>query len=323
MADENQVPEGQRLTPVVAQSKFGIEMTKKFGNYQEALNQMRNASVTEANLEEAQQYLKNVNKFLKGCGDIKDDMRRPGVEEEKSIMGAFKVFVTPFEIEKNALQEKVNRVAQEKAKRVAIENGKKIREVAINNAMNEFILSKSVEIASATSNEQLISIERLINLEKANKSRYVEFLPLLIERCNELNGKLSDQKQLIKERERLEREKLKAVDDDEKMQEILIREQIISNKIADNTVLVQEQAASSMLLAEELELEEVKPRRTVWKAEIQDVKEVMKKAPQMLDISLNADKVREAISTLKDSGSFKGKTEIVVNGIRYFESKTF
>jgi hypothetical protein len=54
-----------------------------------------------------------------------------------------------------------------------------------------------------------------------------------------------------------------------------------------------------------------------------NVKDAVKKSIEMLEISLNATKVRDSINTLKAAGAFKGKTELLVNGIRYYEEKTF
>lgn len=323
MADENQ--DGQEfLPPERLKATFGIELTKKYGNYQKTLEELRKVVISEDNIEEVQKLMKNLNSFLKTSDDLRKEMKEPFFRQGKAIDEMYKEFANPLEAVKAFIQLELNKVAAIKAKKIEEERQKLLKEQQIKETINNFVLENSVKIASADSNEQLVSLERLINLEKANKSKYGDFLPLLIERCNDLNSKLAEQKVLVKEKEKIESEK-KKVKDDEQMQELLLKEQAIANKIADNTVLVQEQAANAVInTGDELDgLDEVKARRTVWKAELHDVKEAMKKAPQMLDITLNNDKVREAIATLKDSGAFKGKTEIVVNGIRYYESKTF
>lgn len=328
MADEEKDPQGQKfLPPEAIKAQFGISMTKKHGNYQKALEQLRNAYIGEDNIEESQKLLKNVNSFIKDSDDDRKELKEPCLTQGRIIDATHKEFIAPFVEARDAFQKKINVVAVEKAKKIELQRQKLLKDQQIKEAINNFILDNSVKIASADSNEQLISLERLINLEKANKSKYGDLLPLLIERCNELNSKLAEQKVLVKQKEELLKQQAKAKEagDDDKLNELKAKEQEIESQIADNTVTVQEQAANSIIVSSnELdELDEVKARRTVWKAEIIDVREVMKKAPQMLDISLNTEKIREAIATLKDAGTFKGKTEIVVNGIRYFESKTF
>lgn len=326
MAEEKQ-DGSEFLPPERLKAQFGIELTKKYGNYQKTLDELKKIIISEDNIEEVQKLMKGINSFLKSSDDLRKEMKEPFFRQGKAIDDVYKEFSTPIEVIKVDIQKKLNDVAVAKAKKIELERQRLQKEQQIKETINNFILDNSVKIASADSNEQLLSLERLINLEKANKSKYGDLLPLLIERCNELNSKLAEQKVLVKQKEELlkQQEKAKEAGDDDKLSELKAKEQEIENKIADNTVTVQEQAANSIITnSNELdELDEVKARRTVWKAEIQDVKEVMKKASQMLDISLNAEKIREAISTLKDAGTFKGKTEVVVNGIRYFESKTF
>lgn len=326
MAEEKQ--DGQEfLPPEKLKAQFGIELTKKYGNYQKTLDELKKVVISEDNIEEVQKLMKGINSFLKSSDDLRKEMKEPFFRQGKAIDEVYKEFSTPIETIKVQIQLKLNEVAAAKARKIELDRQRLMKEQQIRETINNFILDNSVKIASADSNEQLISLERLINLEKANKSKYGDLLPLLIERCNELNSKLAEQKVLVKQKEELlkQQEKAKEAGDDDRLNELKQKELEIENQIADNTVTVQEQAANAIISGtNELdELDEVKARRTVWKAEIQDAKEIMKKAPQMLDISLNTEKIREAIATLKDSGVFKGKTEIIVNGIRYFESKTF
>jgi hypothetical protein len=150
---------------------------------------------------------------------------------------------------------------------------------------------------------------------------------LLIERCNELTSKIKEQKELVKEREKIEAEKKKAEEsgDEDKLNELMTKEQSIDDKISENTVLVQEAAANSLIPINDDgdTAVMVKARRTIWKAELVNSKEAMKKAPELLEISLNNEKIRDTINTLKDAGVFKGKSEYLLNGIRFFEAKTF
>ena len=52
-------------------------------------------------------------------------------------------------------------------------------------------------------------------------------------------------------------------------------------------------------------------------------KEVMKKAPELVVFTLDKDKVDAVLKTMKDTEVLNGKTEMIVNGIRYFEQKTY
>lgn len=310
------------LPPEKLKAKIGVMLTKAYGNYQHVLEQLRNAFVGKDNVKEVQDMMRNVNSFLTTIENARKADKEPFLEQGRLVDKAYKDFATPFEEAKGIVQQKLNIVAKELEADERKKREEKEKQQRITDLINQFILDYSVKIASATNNEQLLGYERLINLEKANKNRYADQLPLLIERCNDLNTKIKEQKDLIKEKERIEEEKNKA--DDEKMEELLQKEQDIAAKMEENTILVQEQAANSLILNNDQEEQEgVKARRTTWKAELVNVKDAVKKSIEMLDISLNTTKVRDSINTLKAAGAFKGKTELVVNGIRYYEEKTF
>jgi hypothetical protein len=197
----------------------------------------------------------------------------------------------------------------------------------LTNGINAFILDYSTKIAAATTNEQLIQIERLINLEKGNKGRYQDHLPLLIERCNELTAKIKEQKDIVKELERLEQEKKLAFEqgNDEKVQQLQEKSEFLEAKMEENTVLVQETAAKSVILTEIVapEIDMPSTRRKAWKFELLDVKEVMKKRPDLLDVSLNNKAVSEVLKTMKDTGVLNGRTEYILNGIRFYQDVNY
>lgn len=310
------------LPPEKLKANISIALTKQYGNYQKVADHLRNMYVGEDNLKEAQDVLRNTNSMLGFIEDGRKKDKEPALEYGRSVDRTYKEFAAPFEEGKSILQQKVNAVAAIVEAKERKKREEKEKQQRISDGINQFILDYSVKIASATSNEQLLGYERLINLEKANKNRYADQLPLLIERCNDLNTKIKEQKELIKEKERIEKEKKKA--DDDKMEELLKKEQEIADKMEENTILVQEQAANSLIINnDQEEAEGVKARRTTWKAELVNVKDAVKKSIEMLEISLNATKVRDSINTLKAAGAFKGKTELLVNGIRYYEEKTF
>lgn len=325
--NKNEVPQGPEfLPPEAIKADLGIKMTKLHGNYKEALEQLLSVIVTEETIPQVQQYLKNVSGFIGSIEDNRKTMKEPSLEYGRRIDGVHKDFAAPFITGKEEIQRKLNIVAKAMADRLEKERQQKEKEASVRGLINNFVIDFSVKIASATSNEQLLGYERLINLEKGNKAKYADQLPLLRERCNELTDKIKEQKELIREKERLDAEKKKAEadGDDEKINTILQKEKDLDDKIEENTILVQENAASGLLNDESTDdVAVLKARRTTWKAELINQKEAVKKCPEMLDISLNADKVRETMATLKSAGVFNGKKEYILNGIRYYEEKTF
>lgn len=325
--DNNQDPEGQGfLPPEHMKAKIALLLTKAYGNYMKVLELLRNTFVGRDNVEQTQQVIRNVNSLLKFIEDHRKKEKEYFLEQGRIVDRVHKEFSEQFIVARNMVQDKLNLVAKEIEQEQRVERERIQRKQQITDAINQFILDASLKIASASNNEQLLGYERLINLEKANKSKYADQLPLLIERCNDLNAKIKEQKELIRQKERIEAEKKKAeaAGDDEKIDELKAKESLIEDKITENTILVQEEASSNLIQSNmEEETEGIRARRTVWKAELINEKEAMKKSPEMLDISLNTDKVRETINTLKTAGVFKGKTEYIMNGIRFYEEKTF
>lgn len=324
---EENKQEGLNLSPAVVEMKVSLDLTKAEGNYQQILKLVLEYEVTEANFEEAQGLNKKIIKWLSFVENHRKEEKDPYLEAGRVIDAAHKKFATPFEDAKTQLQGKINVVGKrmEDAARKAKQEQDRID--GLKNSINAFILDASSKIAAATTTEQLLSIERLINLEKGNKGRYQDHLPLLIERSNELTAKIKEQKDLVKELERVAEEANKALEagNDEKAQELLQKSELLGAKIEENTVLVQESASKSIISTEVVapEIDMPSTRRKVWKFEVQDIKETIKKRPDLLDVSLNHKAVSEVLKTLKDTGFLNGKSEYVLNGIRFFQDVNY
>jgi chaperonin cofactor prefoldin len=320
--DDFQKPD-ENLFPAKVEAKLSTDLFKNHGSYLSLIKEVSQHEVSEDNFEKSQELNKKIIKFLNYVEDHRKDEKNPYLEAGRLIDAAHKKVSTPLEDAKNQLQAKINVVG----KRMEAEAQKVKREQEridlLKNGINAFILDSSAKIAAATTTEQLISIERLINLEKANKVRYQDHLPLLIERSNELTTKIKEQKDLVKELERVEEEKKQALEtgNDEKAQDLLEKSALLEAKIEENTILVQETASKSVILTEIVapEIDMPNTRRKAWKFEVVDIKETAKKRPDLVDMSLNNKAVSEVLKTLKDTGVLNGKTEFVLNGIRFFQ----
>lgn len=326
MSEENKQEQAELLRtdlpPVAVEMKIGVALMKAEGNYHLTLKQILEYEVTEENFEEAQGLNKKVMKWLSFVEDHRAAEKKPYLDTGRTIDAAHKKFAEPFEDAKKQLQAKINVVGKkmEEEARKAREEQQRIEN--LKTTINSFVLDASTKIAAATTTEQLLAIERLINLEKGNKSRYQDHLPVLIERCNELTAKIKEQKDLVRELERVAEEANKALEsgEDEKAQDLLQKSADLEAKIEENTVLVQETASNSVILTEVVapEIDMPSTRRKIWKFEPVDIKETMKKRPDLVDASLNHKAVSEVLKTLKDSGVLNGKTEYILNGIRFF-----
>ena len=74
-------------------------------------------------------------------------------------------------------------------------------------------------------------------------------------------------------------------------------------------------------MAEEI-IADTKFRRS-YNIEIVDEKEAIKKAKDLIEITINKTAANVVLNTLKDTGAFKDKSEVIVNGIKYSEIKNY
>lgn len=323
--NKQEAPEALKtnLSPASIEMKVGLALMKAEGNYLLTLKQVLEYEVNEENFEEAQSLNKKVIKWLSFVEGHRKDEKDPYLEAGRVVDAAHKKFATPFEEAKTQLQSRINVVGKRMEVAAKAAQLEVSRVEGLKTSINTFILDASGKIAAATTTEQLLSIERLVNLEKGNKGRYQDHLPLLIERSNELTDKIKEQKDLVKELEKVSKEATKALEsgNDEKAQELMQKTELLGAKIEENSILVQESASKSVIATEIVapEIDMPSTRRKIWKFEAQDIKETIKKRPDLLDVSLNNKAVTEVLKTLKDTGVLTGKTEYVLNGIRFFQ----
>jgi hypothetical protein len=208
------------------------------------------------------------------------------------------------------------------------------RKIAIVGAITATILGFSQEITACKTSAELVSIQARINAEQGKKSTYGEYLPTLIERCGELNQPLKDQKAAIKALEELKlaEEEAVATGDDEKLMEIQDKKEQIEDKVQENRVKVEESAINSSTRytggsGYRESFPEVKTKRKVWKTQLVDAKEAVKKEFLLLKVELNPELVKIKLKTLQETGALQegveGKEDVIIGGIRYYLDKTY
>lgn len=185
------------------------------------------------------------------------------------------------------------------------------------------------QIAGTEDIDSLISVERFINLEKTRKDRYYndELMAYAKDKYEILTSALTTQKENIRKMNALLQKK-DNVETNEELDIILEQEEVIKNNISSNINNVQADIAEEMVssgyaVTPEYIPTTVKARRTTWKFELVDTDKAFKKSPELLDISLNNEKTKAVLATLKSTGVLDEKDEYILNGVRYFEEKTF
>lgn len=332
-AEEVSPPAKETTRPVITQevvtSKFNLELTRN--KYQEALQSLTSYNITRDNINEAQEKMKKARKFLTVFKTIYEEKKKPSWDEYNLWLATYNNLKAPFEkliAEKTAVLTKISNELEKE--RIAAAN-EKTRIDNVKTKIDNFILSVSQQIAEASSDDQLVSLEKLIGSHKANKSRYQEFLPDFITRCNELTPILKKQKEAVRKIEELKKQEQEALasGDDQKVLDSQESQEAVQATISENKVVVQETAINQAIAPEITHVEVLAPtisaRRTSWKAELLPDAKSLKKAfdAGMLDCELNSEKAKTTLNALKDAGTLKGLTEYTLNGVRYFEQKLF
>lgn len=313
------------VTQELVNARFAKELTAL--KYEEALQKFTAFQITPENLADAQDKMKRVRGFLRSLGEIKDRGKRPALEECRYWDNAYKNVLAPLE---KVMGEK-DKQLQDVTKKIADENRKRederLRVAGIEKDIDNTLLDYAKRIAGATKTDELVSIEKNLGSLKANKSRFQEFLPNFTERCGELTPLIKKQKDLIKELEELERQRKEAekADDDRKLLELQEKQEAITTSIEENQIIAQEisinQATRPDIVVAEPVATEIKYRRQSWKWEIVDIKELAKKAPHLVQILPDEDKIDELLKTKKSDGSLKGVEEQIVLGVRFYLEK--
>jgi len=317
----------QLQVPAAIQGKFNIALTQS--KFQQLANKADSLVYNEDNLQEIAEFLKSLRAVKKAI----DETHKEGKAEALKIGRDWDAAKNTFTAQVTSIEEKpqaeYSRICREIEQRRLDAEREKQRVLNIKQGIETNALKFANDIAGCTTVDRLAYVERMINLEKGRKEKYEEFLPDAIARFNELNSLLATQKVEVKRLEEIKRqeEEARKAKDDEKLIELQQRREESENIIEEAKIVVQETAVQQSLNSHveyaDVVMPEVKARRTTWKFEMVNEKEVMKKAPELLIVSLNEEKAREVLKTLKDTNQLDGKQELILNGIRYYEQKTF
>lgn len=208
----------------------------------------------------------------------------------------------------------------------AIEEEKQ-RKQKIKDGIDQVAVHFANIIANAKTTKELTAIEARINLEKSYKHKYFEFLPDAITKFKELNANLKTQKENVKDLERLEQEKNKAIESGNDEQALQLMDKIENKEAAieEQKINIQEAVTSlptnTEVIEPEVMITTVKAKRSVWKWEVVNHSELVKKAPQWTVVTPN----KEAIDSYLAGKKSEGITteEFTTAGVRFFLDKTY
>lgn len=319
------------ITQEVVLAQMNIALTKKQLSVQKLQDEADALEFTEENIPVISAYLAKIAAIDKSIEETHKEGKAPYLEggrvwdaAKNSSLATTAAIRTPVKAKFDKLCSDVERKKREAAAETA-------RKEAILSGIENNVISFSAKIAACVSNEELLAIERLINLEKSpsNAAKYGEFHAQAIEKYDTvLKPILKDQKAKVQQQEDLKKqiEEAEKANDVEKIDALVEKADALSDEIIQNQVKVQEMAITNASIeftpvAEEV-FADTKSRRS-YTIEIADEKEALKKAKDLLEITINKDAANVVLKTLKDTDAFKDKPVVVLNGIKYSEIKNY
>ncbi len=302
----------------LVKANFSLELSKI--RYQDALQNISDLEITRDNIPDAQEKLKQARKILTKFDEIKTAGKAEALAICKNWDAAYRDLKTPFEQVLAEKGQKVSKIdAEIEAERMAIERENN-RVQAIKQSIDTFFLDQSKAIANAKTVEELTNIQRLVGSNKANKSRYAEFLPTLAEKAQILDEIIKAKKDALKQMDALNRLKTGS---DEEVLAVMEQKEQIDQKLSEIGEKAQTTAINMAINepenAVEVMQEAPKPSRSWWTWEVKDAKETLKRMPSWINLEPNKAIIDDYLKAKKAEGI--EVEEFTFAGIRFFLNK--
>lgn len=328
MSEQTNLP---AVTQVTVTAQINIALTQQSISVQKIQDEINKIVFNEDNLPRISELMVLLKKADKVVEDNHKQIKAPFLEGGKTIDAAKNSLLAINAGLMKQLSEPYNKLCADIEKRKQGAEKERLRVKAIKEGIENNCISFSSQIAQCETNEQLLSVERSINLEKSEsrKNKYMEFHADAISAYESiLLPILKGQKDKIKQKDALKSQIEQAENENNaaKLDELKDAEAKIDNEILQNQVDVQQNALNDTFYFEIPVAEEVLPDiNTVnrIKFEIVDLSVAAKKCPELLDVSIKHRDAQKVAMTLKEAGTFKDKSEVVVNGIKFFIDKTY
>jgi len=319
-------PTTQQTGLEVVKSKILMAITP--ATYQAVMQGIENITFTKETINQDYAPLKAARALLAEIEKVRKERTAPLVEQKRIEDLAAKNVSAPLqEILDRKVAEYTKLANEIKADRDREEKEKQ-RVSDLRGLIASFVLTYSQKIASATTDRELVDIERLINLETSRKERYAELLPDMKAACEPIRGLLSAQKERVREMATLEIEATKAAenDDDEKAIELLEKKDDIVAQIELNRTLVQESAIETANAGGRFEVllpDAPKAKRTSWDVELVDSAKALKEVPELVSVELDTVASKAFFKAKRILNEIPKDKEVTLHGIRYYEKITY
>lgn len=300
-------------TTDLVKANIQLELTKAGLIYQAVLQGLENIHFTRDNIDEMRPKLNPAERLVK----VLNDRVNPYKEAWQADNAAKKSLIDPVQEVLSRKKNELAKIAKEIADEAAKIAAEKAKADAEEKAANDFFIKVSQDVSAATTDFEIIRIEKLIGAHSAK--------PLYKEKAESLKPIIAKQKEHIRELEKLRAKELEAekIGDDEKIIALREQQEKITNKIAEGNETVQHAAIKNAeidyIVVESTALPTIKAKRSVWTWELVDIEQAKKKANWTKTVTNDA-VIDEYLKETKENSE---NEDFVVSGIRFFVKKSY
>jgi hypothetical protein len=314
-----------QITEELAASQFDLELATT--NYKQILTKAHGFKCTKENVKEGNELLQSLRNVRGQLEKAKKEKKAPITAAGKAIEGGYRKIDGPLAECETMIQQQVVNVnnALEKERQDAIKENARI--IRIKDSIPIFVNETAKQIIQATSDNELVRLQKLIGSEKSRSTFYQEFLDEFKTACDGLTPLINQRKDYLRQEAASKAELAKATADGDAFKQVEIREKMetLNAELGENVIKIQEKAfaaASSIetVVGEPL-VETIKPYRTQWKWRVDNINLLAKKLPGCVKLVVDETAVDVIFAEKKVAGEFKGEGEIEFNGIIFYLHK--
>lgn len=325
MATQIELEKTTKSLPAAIVGKFNLSIFQT--KFQELVAEADKLSFAEDNVDNINSFFDKLKMVEKGIINTHKEGKEESLKTGRNWDAAKNAFLQLF----NSVYEPKNKKRQELfadiRRREEEQEKEKLRISNIKSGIEQNVISFAQRIVSCTTIKELTELERIINLEKGRKEKYMEFLSEAAGKFSQLNKNISEQKDIIRKKEEVDKqlEESKKIGKDEDAISLMDVSESMNNEIDKKKIEIQESAVNMQMeetpvLAPTI-FPKVSVKRTTWEWEVLDIKETLKKFPQFVDIVPNKEKINEYLKAKKAEGI--NANEFSFAGIRFYKKEVF
>lgn len=300
-------------------------------NYNKMLQGLKGMEITKDNLKESYPEFKEADKFIKSITEWRKAQAKPFNDVDALFLEVSKEIIEPISEALTLLKTQVKIASEANAAEIAQAKKEQARVDLISSTMGQFINKVTADITLATTDDEIVLIQKLIGSEKSKKTFYAEFLHELVAKCDALTPTINEQKNRIRELNKFNEQFVQALKQNDSVKASELKDKIEETNavLVENSIRLQERAFEQSLTITQTEVGQpevnvAKGKTTRWRWKVEDVELLHKKYPQFTKIVTNDDEIEIFMRDQRELGTFKTDlTEIMIKGITFYKEKYF